>query len=181
MLLSLPSLPSVGGTPRVGSVVFPRRAVLSPAPLNASKPGARRNFLSPSRDADNGGQSDAPVTELPPLKGAGTFTGSSRSLLKIRKVTPPERGGAFRSLPAPAAPLRLVNRLAGDGLHPSSLQGTRYASASVFSSSLLSFSPVYQLAVSLAPSPSCFPACLYFRTDFPGRLKNFLERQFGAS
>lgn len=59
---SLPaSLPSVGGAPRVSSVVFLRRAVLSPAPLKASKPGAHTNFLSPSRDADNGGRSDAPV------------------------------------------------------------------------------------------------------------------------
>lgn len=60
---SLPvSLPSVGGAPRVGLVVFPRRAVLSPAPFKASKPGVHTNFFSPSRDADNRGQSNAPVT-----------------------------------------------------------------------------------------------------------------------
>lgn len=58
---SLPvSLPSVGGLPRVGSVVFPRQAVLSAALLKASKPGARTHFLSPLGDAD-GGWSDAPV------------------------------------------------------------------------------------------------------------------------
>lgn len=61
MLLSFPSLPSVGGAPRVSPIGFPRISVLIPAPAGASKPGARTNFLSPSGAADNGGRSNVPV------------------------------------------------------------------------------------------------------------------------
>lgn len=81
MLLSFPSLPSVGGAP----TGFPRIPVLIPAPLRDSKPGARMNFLSPSGAADKGGRSNVPVPLLAGLQAARHVCREQLKLIKSQQ------------------------------------------------------------------------------------------------